>query len=173
MALKYTDFDSEVYRVVPESFIDIANFSRIDSGYRLLMRCVRHVMDFKLPTMKESRFVKNNDGKVMLILENDVPASMRSNIYKTACAIDEDGKLVACRCSCQCGSEKNERVTCVHILPLAYQLSLFMVSCLAENILLELSALMNSSMIEESFSKEEKVCIKKFNIVNGSIIKHR
>ena len=92
---KYTGFDSEVYRVVPESFIDIANFSRIDSGYRLLMRCVRHVMDSKLPTMKESRFVKNNDGKVMLILENDVPASMRSNIYKTTCAIDEDGILVA------------------------------------------------------------------------------
>ena len=57
--------------------------------------------------------------------------------------------------------KKKERVTCVHILPLAYQLSLFMVSCLAENILLELSALMNSSMIEESLSKEEKVCIKK------------
>ena len=153
---KYTDFDSELYRILPEIFIDIANKSRIDSGYRLLMRCVRHVIDCKSHDIKHAKFVKDDNGKIVFILENHVPASMRNNIYHSQCAIDEDGVLVSCKCNCQSGAEGIERVTCVHILPFAYQFSIFMVAYLAENILLELSALVNSNMIEESLPKNDR-----------------
>ena len=105
---RFTDFDSVVYKLVPEMFIDIANNSRIDSGYRLLMRSVRHAMDSKSVAIDMARFVLSPEGKVIMILQNQVPASMKSIIYHTKCAIDEDGVLVACECDCQSGSEKNE-----------------------------------------------------------------
>ena len=69
--------------------------------------------------------------------------------------------LVACECTCECGSQGNERVTCVHILPVAFQLTIFMVACLAENILLELSALWASETIEQSLSVKEAELMKK------------
>ena len=125
---RYTTFDSDVYKVLPKMCVEIANNSRIDSGYRLLMRCVRHAVDSKAYNIDRAKFFLNSDGKIVLLLENNIPASMRNNVYKTYCAIDEDGKLVACKCNCQCGSVDNERVTCVHVLPVAYQFSIFWLS---------------------------------------------
>ena len=49
----------------------------------------------------------------------------------------------------------------MHILPVAFQLTIFMVACLAENILLELSALWASETIEQSLSVKEAELVKK------------
>ena len=88
-------------------------------------------MDSKSNKIDHAKFVINSDGKIVLILQNSVPASMRNNVYNTYCAIDEDGVLVACKCDCQCGSVCDERVTCVHVLPIAYQFSMFLVECVS------------------------------------------
>ena len=98
-------------------------------------------MDTNAFVADHAKFVRDATNKIIIVLENQIPASMRNKVYDTRCAIDEDGVLVACKCTCECGSQGNERVTCVHILPVAFQLTIFMVACLAENILLELSAL--------------------------------
>ena len=37
--IKYTDFDSPIYKVLPSIIVEFANKSRFDSGYRLLERC--------------------------------------------------------------------------------------------------------------------------------------
>ena len=158
---RYTTFDSDVYKVLPKIFVDIANNSRIDSGYRLLMRCVRHAVDSKSNKIDCAKFVINSDGKIILILQNNVPASMRNNVYNTYCAIDEDGVLVACKCDCQCGSVYNERVTCVHVLPIAYQFSMFLVECLAEHMLLELAAICGSENIISSMTEENQSIMMK------------
>ena len=157
---KYTRFNSEIYKVLPSIFYDIAYHSRIGSGYRLLLRCVRHGMDTKAFVADHAKFVRDATGKIIIVLENQIPASMRNKVYDTRCAIDEDGVLVACKCTCECGSQGNERVTCVHILPVAFQLTIFMVACLAENILLELSALWASETIEQSLSVKEAEVMK-------------
>ena len=54
---RYTSFDSDVYKVLPKMYVEIANNSRIDSGYRLLMRCVRHAVDSKAHKIDRAKFV--------------------------------------------------------------------------------------------------------------------
>ena len=43
--VRYTKFDHKVYRALPSYFVEMANGSRHDSGFRLLRRCTRHAMD--------------------------------------------------------------------------------------------------------------------------------
>ena len=47
-------------------------------------------------------------------------------------------KIIATRCQCHAGGEKEERVVCVHNLPLLYQLTLLLDDGLAEHLLVEL-----------------------------------
>jgi hypothetical protein len=71
------------------------------------------------------------------MIENDIPASMKEKIY-AAKAIFTKESLVCCSCTCHCGACEEEAVTCVHILPLRFQLALLLMNGLAENLILEL-----------------------------------
>ena len=53
---RHTTFDSDVYKVLPKMCVEIANNSRIDSEYRLLMRCVRHAVDSKFYNIDRAKF---------------------------------------------------------------------------------------------------------------------
>jgi hypothetical protein len=46
----------------------------------------------------------------------------------------------SCECSCQCGSQQDERILCVHILPVLFQISRLTFECFAEHILVELAS---------------------------------
>ena len=86
---------------------------------------------------KASLFIDEKDGEVGLLLENDVPASMKDAQYKVKCAFTKD-KLLACKCQCHAGGDKNQRVVCVHTLPVIYQLTMLLDDGLAEHLLIEL-----------------------------------
>ena len=51
--------------------------------------------------------------------------------------------LVYCKYNCQSGSCNKVRITCVHILPVIFQICLLIVDRLAEQILVELSSRIN------------------------------
>ena len=147
----HTHWDSPVYQVIPTMMIDIAYGCRIDSGYRLVERCARHAVDSKAESSLQLQhgafFLDPDSNKIGLNLKIFVPASMRDALYETEAAVTCGSRLVACSCTCPTGGSKEapeERVACVHVLPILLMFSFFLVDCLAEHVLLELSALLNS-----------------------------
>ena len=54
--------------------------------------------------------------------------------------------LVCYKCSCNIGSTGNERVVCVHILPVLYLLSMLLSGGLAQHILIELCTQWNNDL---------------------------
>ena len=147
---KYTHWDSPYYRVIPTMLVDIAYGCRIDSGFRLIQRCGRHAVDSKIDPLELARhgifFVDEETQKIGLKLSNYVPASMRESVYETHVAVAGGRQLVACSCTCETGgSNTEERVACVHVLPILLLFSFFLAEGLAEHILLELTALINSN----------------------------
>ena len=144
-------------------FVNIANGCRVDSGYRLLNRCLRHVFDTKSESIinkKATLFVcvgeSECENKVGIVLQNNIPASMKSNIYDVEVAVTKDD-LMACRCDCQSGGTGNERVACVHVLPVLYQLTMLLYGGLAQHILIELSQRWNNNVESIVEGQKEKV----------------
>jgi hypothetical protein len=118
--------DPTVYDALPAMIINIAQHSRIDSGYRLLARCVRHGHD---PKMQQSLFcnsadiVKLIDGSTIgIVVKMKVPASMKAQVYETTIVITAND-LLATECSCRSGSKDGDHVVCVHNLPVAYKVT--------------------------------------------------
>jgi hypothetical protein len=63
---------------------------------------------------------------------------MKTTIYNTKVAFT-GSKLIACSCDCKAGSFGIERVLCVHVLPILFQVCQLMHMALSEHILIELS----------------------------------
>ena len=139
--VRYTKFEHKVYSALPSYYIELANGSRMDSGFRLLRRCARHAMDSNARDLinTDGKLFKTSDGLVGIAIKNVVPASMKNTEYDTYAAFTARD-LLACKCSCPCGGEGTEKIVCVHVLPLIFQLSLLLIEGLAENILLEFCA---------------------------------
>ena len=135
---KYTSFESEIYQALPTILVDFAYWSRIGTGYRLLKRSARHVVDPNMADISDVTcrlFSYNNE--VGLEFGSNVAASMKGCTYYAQVAFTPT-KLLCCGCSCPIGAENNERITCVHNLPLVLKQSLLLMDGLAENLLLEL-----------------------------------
>jgi len=83
--------DPAVYDAMPEIFISFAEKSRVDSGYRLLGRIIRHAFDSRVSTMDicQARLIIDNDngGDIGIQLLSEIPASMRKSIYETEIAV--------------------------------------------------------------------------------------
>ena len=162
---RHTAYDHPIYNAVPTMMIDFAFGSRSDSGYRLVQRCARHAMDSKsrdISNKKATLFHSIDDGdNIVIILENTVPASMKDKEYNVKVAITKD-KLIACTCNCAASGFQNERVVCVHVLPVLLQFSFLLIDGLAEHMLLELSSRWNEEL--ENEMKEKHLL--------GAILKH-
>ena len=106
--------EPEIYKVMPETFIEIASKSRLDSGFRVMCRAVRHNLDIKCPPVDESscELVIDSKGKIGVRLGGKIPASMKKNVYDTelVCTAKD---LLCCKCGCQSGSQDKERILCV------------------------------------------------------------
>ena len=139
---KHTDWtkDPKVYDALPWNIIKFAKNSRVDSGYRLLERCVRHGHDPRMPSMFDNtaQVIQLVDGSLGFVIESQVPASMKKNVYNTTVAYTADD-LLAVRCNCKSGSKSSDKVVCVHILPIAYKVTQLLYEDLAEHILVELA----------------------------------
>ncbi|EJK48707.1 hypothetical protein THAOC_32473 [Thalassiosira oceanica] len=138
---KRTDHKVEpaIYKVMPETCIEIASKSRLDSGYRVMCRAVRHNLDSKCPPVDESscELVIDSKGEIGIRLGGKIPASMKKNVYDTelVCTATE---LLCCKCGCQSGSQDKQRILCVHILAELYKLVRCMFGHRSEHILLYL-----------------------------------
>lgn len=142
--------DHAVYESLPQLFIDFAGKSRVDSGFRLLMRCVRHAFDSRTPSLdKNTAMLVVHDGDVGIHLNASIPASMKKNVYETG-IVATAKDLLCCKCTCQCGSQNDQRIVCVHVLAVLYLLTLLLFEDLAEHLLLELSACLSGDIWETS-----------------------
>ena len=160
---KYTSYNSPVYDILPSIFIEFANGSRASSGFRLLKFCLRHAFDPKaFPIMEQNAtlFIHGKDGEIGIVLENRIGASMKDVEYNVTLALTSND-LLASQCECQAGGENDERVLCVHGLPLLYQLSMLMDDGLAEHLLVELCSRWNTDLEDEVEKQGKHNQIKK------------
>ena len=88
---------------------------------------------------------------------------MRNAIYSTKTAVLDDA-LLASSCTCQAGSQGNNRGVCVHNLPLILLFVILLTNGLAQNILIELCNRWSVN-IEETLSEEEIQKIKKALVI--------
>ena len=131
--------------VLPSILIDFATKSRISTGFRLLKRCLRHAMDPKARPLEHSvahlfkTTTNDSNGEIGIVLRNKIPASMKDISYDVQIAFTPS-KLLATQCQCHAGGSgsANDRVVCVHNLPLIYQLVMLLDDGLAEHLLVEL-----------------------------------
>ena len=150
---------------MPAVLVNFASRCRLGCGYRLLTRCARHAFDSRMPPIdKETSKIIIHNGEIGIHLVSNVPASMKSDIYRTE-IVATPTKILCCRCTCQCGSQDNERILCVHNLPLLLKLSVFIGECLGEHFLLELTACWNSATWDKSAWSDSDMKSMKKNIV--------
>ena len=144
---KHVHFKDEIFNVIPKMFVDFANGCRVDSGYRLLERCLRHCFDNKAEPIinKKATFLKTQSGELAIILRNKVPASMKDDCYEVETCCTKD-ILLACTCTCKSGGKEEEKIACVHNIPVLYQFTMLLHAGLADNILVELAERWNSTL---------------------------
>lgn len=157
--------DAAVYESLPALFIKFAENSRVDSGYRLLMRCVRHAFDSRTPPLENNTamLVKHKDD-IGIHLNASIPASMKKKIYKTG-IVATAKEILCCICNCQCGSQALERIVCVHNFPLLFLLTLLLFEDLAEHMLLELAACLSADIWDKSVWSDDDILWMKQSIV--------
>ena len=157
--------DAAVYDALPSLFIKFASGSRVDSGHRLLMRCVRHAFDSRAPSLdNQSASLILHEGSVGIQLNAAIPASMKKQVYE--CGVVATAKdILCCQCGCQCGSKGKEKQVCVHILPLLFLLTILLFEDLAEHMLLELAACMSSDIWDKSIWSDDDIEWMKRSII--------
>ena len=97
-----------MYKALPALFIKFADGSRGDSGYCLLMRCIRHAFDSKTPSLdKITAMLILHQGDVGIHLNANIPDSMEKTIYWTGIEVTSTD-ILFCKCTCQCGSQGEE-----------------------------------------------------------------
>ena len=155
-----------LYAALPSIILQFAFDCRVDSGYRLLMRCVRHAFDSRTQSLKnQTATLIVHEGEVGIHLSSSIPASMKSSVYCSEIAVTPT-KLLCCKCSCHCGGQGKERILCVHNLPLLFLLTSLLFDGLAENMLCDLAAcLRGTTWDEDDWSNEDKLEMKQ-NIVH-------
>jgi hypothetical protein len=148
-----TDVVARTFNVLPTIIIDLARRARIISaGYRLLKRCVRHAMDTAAADVRESKIfiIKVDNDTIGLVMKHKVRASMRNELYDVTVCFKEK-TIMSCDCTCKCGSQNNESILCIHILPCLFQITLEIYDGLAEHLLVELASYI-SLLNEPDFS---------------------
>ncbi len=112
--------------ILPTSFFIYAVNCCIDSGYRLLQHCIHHATDSRFPRNdKEIATLINHNGELGIYLCACVPALMKNCSYLSEIVLTPT-KILCCKCTCQCGSQNNERMLCVHNLPLLYSMTILL-----------------------------------------------
>ena len=142
--------------------------SCVDSGYRLLQRCIHHATDSRFPRIdKENKTLINHKGELGIHLRACVPASMKNCSYQSEIVITPT-KVLCCKCTCQCGSQNKERTLCIHNLPLLYSLTLLLFRDLADLIIREFAACMRCKLWEIKMWSAADVMVIKQNLATLS-----
>ena len=157
--------DGPVCEAIPEMFIDFARGCRVDLGYRLLRRCLRHAFDSKCESIdnKVAKII-SYEGELGLHITTPIPASMKHDVYNGDIVFTKN-KVLCARCGCKSGSQKDEKVACVHTLCRAYKLSQLLAEDLAEHMLLQLASMMTSPTTEADTWSQQQLSSMKESIV--------
>ena len=133
------EYNERTYLVVPNIIINFATNSRCGSGYRLLKRCLRHGLDPDNKSIRECNgsVIKYNNN-IGLLLCHTIKASMNNREYKVKVAFTKT-EMICCSCTCPAKIYNKGLVMCVHILPVLYQLVIYMKQYLAQHILFDYS----------------------------------
>jgi hypothetical protein len=120
--------------------LNIAKGARLDEAcFRLAMRTIMHAIDPQTRNIvKATGNVVTYAGATCLLVHHEVLASMKQQSYAVFVCFSAK-QLVACRCTCQAGCQGQERVMCVHILPVLYQITLLLFEGLAEHAIIEIA----------------------------------
>ena len=105
---KHTSFYSRYYSTLPSLFFKFAYKARVDSGHRLLQWCACHALDPRanpLVTTNASLFWLPEEAQLGIILENDIPSSMKDVTYQVKIPFTKRNVII-CECTCKCGGEK-------------------------------------------------------------------
>lgn len=86
-----------------------------------------------------AQIIQLPDESIGMAIEAHVPALVKDNIY-TATAVFMGDNLLCAECNCKSGSKDDDKVVCIHILPILYKLTQLLYEDLAEHILIELAA---------------------------------
>ena len=164
--IKFTDFDSPVYKIVPIMITKIAYGSRRDSGFRLLKRCVRHSTDAKYYPGKISVvtiYQSTIEGREKILLDwsCSIPASMKNASYSTRVCISTDGSVICCECKCKIGgadqSDDEANMLCVHICPSITKLTMILFDYLAEDVCYELASMLTTRGLPDALEDSVKI----------------
>jgi predicted transcriptional regulator len=132
--------ESKIYQIIPNIIRQFAQGSRVGTGFRLCKRAVRHAMDPKsidICTCSGQVFETENN-KIGLVTTHKVKASMKQAVYNVQVALTSTD-LLACTCTCKAGSVDQEKIVCVHILPVMFQIGQIMWKGLSKHLLVEIS----------------------------------
>jgi hypothetical protein len=124
---------------VPTTIVSFAEAARLHEGFRLIMRCLRHAIDpqaFSL--IYATGYIVLYEEQPALLLHHRVKASMKDQLYEVSVCFTEK-TIISCQCSCKIGAMELERVMCVHVLPVIYQMTLMLFDGLADSCLIELA----------------------------------
>lgn len=165
---KHVDWkkDRAIYDSLPKLLIDFAAKSRADSGYRLFERHVQHALDSKCPSLedKNATLILHSDN-IGLCIHSDITVLMRKGlVYKPGIPFTEND-VICCKCTCNCGSQDNQQVVCVHSFPLIFLFLLLLMGALAEIILMEFAGCLRSDIWDTSAWSDDEVKCTKQNFV--------
>ena len=92
--------DPAIYDALPSLFVKFASGSRVDSGYRLLMCCVRHAFDSRASSVEEqTAMLIMHKGDIGIHLNAAIPASMKKQVYQTG-TVATAKDILCCKCTC-------------------------------------------------------------------------
>lgn len=161
---KHTDWkkDGAVYSAMPEMFIKLSNKCRVDLGYRLLRRCLRHAFDVRTESLdnKTAKLILYDGDKVGIEITTPIPASMKKDVYDGTTVLTKD-ELLATECGCMSGAKNGECRACIHVLPRGFLLSILLSEDLAQHMLLELTSMVTSAEIETDNWTPEQIASMK------------
>ncbi|KAI2509493.1 hypothetical protein MHU86_4870 [Fragilaria crotonensis] len=147
--------------VIPNTISYFAKNARVDSGERLMKRAIRHSLDTKAPPILHAQaFVIEHHGKIGLVIEDKIAASMKDDIYNVEVGFTPS-KLLGSACDCNAGSDVGSdsgKHICVHCLPVLYKLTLLLFGGLAEHLLVEFASCF-ARHHEAEMSEEEKAIV--------------
>lgn len=152
-----TEQDKDTYAsdVLPTIISKFAEGSRDHgTGHRLKQRCLRHGMDTRTPELAyASGSVITYNGKTGLYIKHRIQASMKQDVYECEVAFTKEA-IIANTCTCMCGCLAQDKVLCVHILPIIYQVHMLLCDGLALHILYEMSAFnKNTNVFKEYINR--------------------
>ena len=158
--------------VLPSMISAFAAGARVDSGERLMKRCIRHALDTKTPPIYDAHAsIIEHQGEIGMVIHDSIAPSFKDGMYSVTAAFTSSCFL-ANKCDCKAGadlavlqqhctesSNAGGKHLCVHPLPVLYKLTILLMDGLAEHALVEFASCFTQHH-ESALSQEEAAQLK-------------